>query len=260
MIYDVVTFNGEYELFELRYNILKDYVDQFVVIEFDKTFSGIKKENFFNNKYDKTIYWLNTENLYLKYAELAESSPNTVGAKHWKTEFMQKESVKDRLKEHTKTLPNGIQDDDIVFIGDVDEIVEPLFYVSPPAKLTKFKLRVYTYWLNNRSTEVFWGPICAKYADIKNECLNHLRNNHEQKNTINECGWHFTSLKDGLKQKLEDSYTAETYATDAVMGSLEDNINNNRDFLGRGFTYTVDESEWPEYLKKNKERYLHLCK
>ena len=40
MIYDVVCYNGEKELFEIRYNILKDFVDEFIVVEFDKTFSG----------------------------------------------------------------------------------------------------------------------------------------------------------------------------------------------------------------------------
>jgi hypothetical protein len=44
------------------------------------------------------------------------------------------------------------------------------------------------------------------------------------------------------------------------MEHLEENIENNQDFLGRNFIYKVDESQWPEYLKENREKYLHLLK
>ena len=253
-IIDVCTYNGEWELFEIRYNILKDYVDRFVVIEFDKTFSGKKRENYFNNKYDKTVHYYNPEKIYEKYKELAESSPNTKGAEHWKREFMQKESIKDRLDDLK------LEDNDIVFISDCDEIVNPMFYIEPNSELVKYKLIVYTYWLNNRSSENFWGTIKARYRDIKNECLNHLRNNHERKNTINDAGWHFTSMHHQIKQKLTDSYTEESYATKEVMDNLEENIKNSKDFLGRDFNYEINEEDWPMWLKENRERYLHLLK
>lgn len=252
MVIDIISFNGEYDLFELRYNTLKDYVDEFRVIEFDKTFSGKPKEWLFDSllaekQYTHLVNYQLSEVDYIKYKDLAESSPNTQGAEHWKLEFMQKESIKDCLTD--------LKDNDTVFIGDCDEIWERDSNFEDPKKL---KLKVYTYWLNNKSNEQFWGTLVAKYKDIKNICLNHLRVNADK--TIQEYGWHFTSLKDGLEKKLTDSYTEESYATKQVMENLQDNINNNRDFLGRDFTYEIDESEWPEYLKNNRQKYLHLLK
>jgi len=47
MIYDIITYNGEDELFDIRLHVLKDYVDEFRVIEFDKTFSGKSKPRLF---------------------------------------------------------------------------------------------------------------------------------------------------------------------------------------------------------------------
>lgn len=120
---------------------------------------------------------------------------------------------------------------------------------------------VYTYYLNQRSSEEFWGILAGRYKYIKDTCLNHLRTG-----TVNGYmkaeyeGWHFTSLKDGLRQKLEDSYTAESYATPEVLDNLLDNVNNSRDFLGRDFKYRLDESDWPAYLKENRSKYLHLIK
>lgn len=263
MVVDVVTFNGEYDLFELRYQILKDYVDEFIVVEFDKTFSGKDKPNYVKesanifydpiNQWPKVKYFSIEDPAWEKYRELAASSPNTQGAEHWKTEFMMKESIKDCL--------THLSDDDIVFIGDCDEIwnenkKNP--YHSIAMSPYKLKLKVYTYYLNNRSNEEFWGTLRASYKDIKNNCLNHLRIN--AKKTPFQCGWHFTSLKDDLKRKLEDSYTKETYANDWIMDHLKETIENNKDFLGRDFTYKIDESEWPQYLKDNREKYKHLLK
>ena len=124
--------------------------------------------------------------------------------------------------------------------------------------LNKLRLRVYTYFLNNYSSEEFSGILVGKWGEIKNKCLNHLRS--DTKSTQQVFGWHFTSLKDGLRQKLEDSYTKDSYANDWVMNNLDENVKNDKDFLGREFKYMIDENAWPQYLKDNKAKYQALCK
>lgn len=251
MIYDVVTFNGEHDLFEIRYNILKDYVDEFIVVEFDKTFSGRPKSQTFFRLLPKVTYHFIEEEQYNKYMDLALSSPNTQGASHWIREFCQKESIKDCL--------THLRDDDIVFIGDCDEIWDKEILEAPETNIIwKLKLKIYTYYLNNHSSEEFYGTICGFYKNFKDKCLNHLRSNSPK--TGHTFGWHFTSLKDGLERKLTDSYTEESYAIPEVLCNLKENIENNRDFLGRDFKYEVDESELPKYLLENKQKYLHLFK
>jgi hypothetical protein len=257
MVVDVITFNGEHDLFEIRYNILKEYVDEFIVVEFDQTFSGKPKVFTFTAiKYEKVKYFLVDETVWGKYTELAKSSPNTdygKGADHWIREFCQKESIKDCL--------THLKDDDTVYIGDCDEIWNPFLCQSIADSLIKLKFKVYTYYLNQRSNERFAGTLRAdKYQYIKHYCLNHLRTKTKQNWILFHYGWHFTSLKDGLRQKLMDSYTKESYATSQVLNNLDENIKNNRDFLGRDFKYWIDEKDWPQYLKDNREKYLHLLK
>lgn len=265
MVYDVVSYNGEAELLDLRLNVLSSVVDQFIVVEFRETFSGKKKEltfpkdfRKFTKFFKKLTFFSIPESIYEQYAPLADASPNVPrgGPEHWKREFCQKESLK-----WTIALA---PDDSTMFIGDVDEIVDPACYTERFEGITKFKLRVYTYYLNNRSSEQFWGPIRVRKGDIGDEpenCLNHLRNASPQKNTQENKGWHFTSMggPGRVKQKLTDSYTSESYASDSVIGALESNIHSGRDFLGRAFTYRVDESEWPQYLKENRQKYEYLC-
>lgn len=250
-------YNGEKELFDLRYNILKDYIDEFIVVEAPTTFSGRNKPLYFSkNKHrfsPKVSYFVIDENYSHAELKQADESPNTIGAGHWKHEFLQKESIKKALK--------YLHKNDVLFIGDCDEIYDfpkvetgLRLSVCPPHKL---KLNVYTYYLNNHSSEDFWGTLVCRYGDVKDKCLNHLRTNAMK--SANDYGWHFTSMAKDLKQKLKDSYTEESYATPEVMSNLQNNIENNRDFLGRNFTYKVDE-EWPKYLTDNREKYKHLCK
>lgn len=251
MIYDVCTYNGEEELWDLHYHTLKPYVDQFIVCEAPTTFSGETKPLYFErikDKYPDVQYHIIDENWTEEEKLLAWSSPNTAGPAHWTREFLQKESIKKAIIH--------LDDNDTVFIGDVDEIWHPsalkLFGTY------KLKLRVYTYYLNNWSSEEFWGPIKTNYGHMKGLCLNHLRTGAIR--TKRYMGWHFTSMAFSLEKKLTDSYTQESYATPKVLQNLAYNIENSKDFLGRDFTYTIDEKNWPQYLKDNREIYKDLCK
>lgn len=262
---DCVTFNGEYDLLEIRLNILNDYVDQFIIVEAPTTFSGKPKPLYYEYNKDrykqwhsKIKYFVIDENYTPEEIAQAESSPNTRGAAHWKREFLQKESIKKAL--------THLNDDDIVFIGDVDEVWNPQVFSLPndvPDKPVKLRLNVYSYYLNNKSSELFFGTLLARYGMVKNSCLNHLRSNKDFLGAnYTNTGWHFTSMGgyEEVKRKLSDSYTRESYWTERVESNLKDNVENSKDFLGRWFTYTIEESYWPQFLKDNKQKYAHLCK
>lgn len=260
-VVDVATFNGEYDLLEIRLNILSLYVDQFIIVEATTTFSGKPKELYYEKEKerfakfaDKIKYHVVRPEDEEKYMALAHGSPNTRGAEHWKKEFCQKECIKDAL--------THLNDDDLVFVGDCDEVWDSDFgldFYNAPRKL---ELSVYTYFLNNKSSEKFWGTLVANYSYIKTACLNHLRSDSEKTNIDFSFGWHFTSMGgyEEVKRKLSDSYTRESYWTEVVEKDLPFNLEFNKDFLGRDFHYKTDESDWPQYLKDNKDKYKHLCK
>lgn len=254
-IVDCISFNGEFDLLEIRLNILSDYVDEFIIVEATTTFSGKDKPLYYEKEKVRYKKWEHKIKYHIvrpedeeKYVAMANASPNTRGAEHWKKEFCQKECIKDALIH--------LKDDDIVFVGDCDEIWDKSALEID--YMQKLKLRVYTYYLNNRSNEEFWGGIICRYYVIKKECLNHLRTTTSK--TDSYYGSHFTSQGgyEEVKRKLSDSYTRESYWTNEVENNLKDSVEKSTDFLGRGFTYKVDESELPQYLIDNKEKYKHL--
>ena len=257
-IIDCFSYNGEADILEIRLNILNDFVDQFIICEAPLTFTGKSKPLYFEQQKErfkqflpKIKYFVIDENDDALW-EMARNSPNTQGAEHWKREFVQKESIKKAL--------THLKNDDLCFIGDVDEIPEPIHYTGHEGGIVKLKLRVYAYYLNNRSDEVFWGTIKGFYKDIKNECLNHLRTNNERRCTTLENGWHFTSIGglDEVRRKLNASYTQESYNTAEIQQKLQERFENNKDYIGRGFVFTKDESHLPKYILNNKEKYGKL--
>lgn len=258
-VIDVFTYNGEVDMMKLHLGALYDKVDKFIIVEAKTTFSGMKKplyyfreERHFKDYMRKIEYHVVNENYTPQEIALAQNSPNTIGAKHWVNEFLQKESI------HKALAYYKVKDDDIVYIGDVDEIWEPYDPVDGPAKL---KLRVYAYYLNNRSNEQFWGTLCSYYGDIRYSCLNHERSNTRYR-TKDYHGWHFTSMGgvNEVRRKLENSYTEESYYTEPVKQQLEQRVTEGIDYLGRDFKFKIDATEWPPYLQKHILEYTHLCK
>lgn len=261
-VIDCVSYNGEEDIFDLRYNILKEYVDEFVVVEAPITFSFKKKELYFpkiQHKYEKVRYHVIDTNYSEEEIKFATESPSTGGSKVWVNEFLQKESIKKAI--------THLKDEDIVYISDCDEIWRPQ---EVGDKVYKLEQIVYAYYLNNRSSEPWAGSFVSKYRNIKDASLNHLRANVKMwldkpeswNNILRDGGWHFTHMGgiDMIKRKIE-SYGHQELNTDAFKNSLEDKIKNNKDFFGdiRPYKLWTDESDWPQYLKEHKGKYSQLC-
>ncbi len=292
-IYDCFTFFDELDLLEIRLNILNDYVDYFVIIEANKTFSGTKRELVFEKnkkRYkkwkDKIIYQIvddvpnSEEELSKRLKEdkklttleketiknVLES--DTVGKDEkgkaiptWLREFYIKESIK-------KSLIN-LKDTDFCFISDLDEIWNPKLLIDY-SQNDVFKLRQtgYMYFLNNRSNQEDWygwlGTICTRYKNIKNTCLNHLRTHRKMKDKyifLQNGGWHFAFQGgfEGAKKKLEQ-YNHFWYDPQKNLIDLEKKVINNKDVRGQTIKLWRDEGGLPKYLLENKEKYKKLFK
>lgn len=241
MIYDCLYLLNELDLLEIRLNILSPYVDCFVILEATKTFSGQDKALCFDKErfkpwMDKIIYYVvddwNDEELWA----LAKSSPNVgAGEDFWVREFYIKESLKKALVQ--------LQDDDVCFISDLDEIWKHSGTLKIEDYIYKFRQLPYLYYLNNRTDEDWlgWsGTIMAKYKNIKNEVINHLRTDGMTKFVILENGgWHFNAIG-GAKKKIEAS---------------KHPIINQDLFTSKEINMRKDESDLPEYIMDNKEKW-----
>ena len=258
-IYDIFTFNNELEMLDIRLNILNDYVDYFIIVEATETFSGIPKPLYYDlnkelfSKYkDKIIHYVikdipngfSDSNCDQEALTLACNSDNvTRESLVWLKEFYQKELIK-------KAMVN-LNDDDICYVSDVDEIWNYNLNFEIKDGIYKPMINLcYINYLNVRTDEdwtFFTGPIVTRYKNIKNECLNHLRTQRKMTEVydyIEDGGWHFNALG-GIQKKIND-FKHPVY-TNSYMQNRESNSR-------------IDESELPEYIIKNKEKYKNLFK
>jgi beta-1,4-mannosyl-glycoprotein beta-1,4-N-acetylglucosaminyltransferase len=286
-VFDVFTFFNEVELLQLRLEMLNDHVDCFVIVECVETFSGNPKPLYFEQnkhlfeKYLHKIYHHVTLNPPKSFEDLQErivqnnyshediekqiclqaltTSNVPKGELHWLKEFYQKEYIRSAIEK------SGAQDEDLCFVGDLDEIwnTELDYRIIDDYSIYKLKQLVYVGYLNNRSNEDWAGTLLTRYRNIKGSCLNHLRTPSKTSYTyIDNAGWHFSFMggEERVKLKIE-SYGHQEFNNDQVKSQVTKNLDSGRDILGRPqFYYRVDESDLPRYLIENKEKYKQFFK
>ena len=185
MIYDCFIFSNELELLNIRLEYLYDQVDFFVLVEADRTLSGIKKPLTFKENADK----------FSKYADKiiyvqADAKPELTD---WDYEWFQRNAIKEGLE--------NCKDNDIIFISDVDEIINikgilKMDKVEAPALI---EVPMYYYFFNVKLEDPFQFNLVSKYKDIKNI---HIGNRMLYRNFAlrvikpigYNTGWHFSFL------------------------------------------------------------------
>ena len=261
MIYDTFPFNGEYDTLEIRFNILDKHVDKFVIVEGTETYSGKWKPLYwvernkdrFEEWEDKVIFVVVQGYRDVEIDNLVTDEFNY--AMPFFRAFYQKECLRKGLTD--------AKDDDIVYYGDVDEIWEPQWVDD---KIYNLEQLNYCYYLNNRSSEKWIGTVVGKWGEMKQKTFKHWRATHTH--VLPNGGWHFTSMggAEAVRHKL-DSYDHQEFNTEENNALLEKRMESGEDYLGRShdwlgtpFQYTKDESELPEYVVENKDRYRKLWK
>lgn len=238
MIYDCFTFNGEYDMLDIRFNILDKFVDRFVICESIETFSGNWKPLYWNERGDKFDEWSHK----VDYCIVGNGAFNS----SFDRAAFQKDSIRIALKD--------CKPDDIIYYGDVDEIW------TPQTEEGKLRQLNYSYYLNNRSSEDWQGTNVFTYKNIRN--LNDIRADHSV--VLDNGGWHFTNCMghDALIHKLE-SYDHQECNNSWVKDGLKARMDANVDYLGRiydwqgkVFDFWEDDSQLPKYVLDNKEMWI----
>ncbi len=260
MIYDLFPFSGEYDLLEIRFNLLSPIVDKFIIVEGMETFSGNPKVlHWIERNRDRFEEWENKVIYYIVSNYNDESVINQLNERTdyvdqpaFQRAFYQKEMLRRILEAQNPS------DEDVVYYGDADEIWTPQ---EVDDKVHKLRQLAYSYYLNNRSKEDWRGTIVTKWKNLKNGCLNDMRAKPIEEDILEGGGWHFTNLGglEAIKAKLE-AYDHQEVNIPWVKDGLEERMVANVDFLGRGYQMWMDESALPDYIVENKERYAHLWK
>ena len=259
-IIDCITFFDNTLMFELRFNILKDYVDYFVICEsnFDHR-NNPKKLNF-------DLGFLNEKKV--KYVAMSDPFPKNTNI--WENQAIQREFLLNFAKSFT-------EEDDYIFFSDPDEIPAPniLHNFELKKKYGIFFQNFFNFKFNlfNPHESPWEGTRVCKIKNLKsidfmrekvrykNLKYNFLRLDKEKNiEVFNNGGWHFNNImqpeKISLKLKTfaHSEFSNEQFSNvDIIKTKIEKKI----DLFERGHKYkeVILDNSFPKYLISNREKY-----
>tara|TARA_B100001121_G_scaffold302841_1_gene315942 strand:- start:29 stop:829 length:801 start_codon:yes stop_codon:yes gene_type:complete len=258
-IFDCITFFDNNLMFELRYNILNDYVDHFVICEslYDHTGKKKKKNFIWKPKYDKK-----------KITYILMKSPFPKRNDRWRNQAIQRDYLLKKLKFASA--------EDYIFFSDPDEIIRP-------EKLKNFKLKKkygiflqdffnYKFNLFNEYESPWEGTRVAKKKDLKS--IDHMRQKILSKNLkkffkfsiekdieiINNGGWHFNNIMNSktislkLRTFAHSEFSGQRFSSQKT---IDEKIKNKKDLFERGHVYKKVKlnKDFPKFLLDNKKKY-----
>ena len=259
-IIDCITFFDNNFMFEIRYNILINHVDYFLVCESLYDHSGKrKKPNFiFKNEYDKK-----------KIIYILLDKPFSNNSDRWKNQASQRDFIVKNL--------DFASPDDFIFFSDPDEIIRPELLVNfnLREKYGIFLHDCFNYKLNLfNAYETPWeGTRVVKKKNLKSidfmrqkilmKNLNYSIFRFDKEKSIQifkNAGWHFNNLMspEDISLKLR-TFAHKEFSGDkfSSVEIIKDKINKKIDLFNRGHTYKVIDidNNFPKYILDNLEKF-----
>jgi len=258
-IIDCITFFDNNFIFDLRYNILKEHVDYFVICESKYDHRNNPKKLNFNSK----IY----NSKKIKYIIMEKPFPRNTNL--WENQAIQREYILENL--------NFVEADDYIFFSDPDEIPDPQIlknfnlvkkYGIFLQKCFNYKFNLYnpyeTPWEGTRvCKKKYLKSIDFMRQKIKSKNLkyNFLRLDKEKSIQLYQnAGWHFNNIMEPEQISLKLKTFAHSEFSDnkySDIVTIRSKIDKKIDLFNRGHQYKeipFDES-FPRYLFSNYELY-----
>jgi beta-1,4-mannosyl-glycoprotein beta-1,4-N-acetylglucosaminyltransferase len=258
-IYDCFQYFNEDHVLDLRFNILNERVDYFIIAESTKTHQGIEKKLNFNisnfRKFKHKIKYI-----------VADYQKNINFENHVGGESLVEQHQRNSLSE---SLVDA-NDNDLIILSDSDEIPDltKLSQIKKSSKFIAFSQMMFMYKLNLQNlNESNW--IGSKMALKKNfptpQKLRNLKFKEypfwrldKINQQIIKGGWHFSFLQNpsDIVKKIK-SYSHGEFNRDEITDEkkIKERIASNEDIFGRGFDLKkiVIDKNYPEFIVKNKE-------
>ena len=258
-IFDCITFFRENRVANLRFEILSNVVDKFVVCESKYDHRGNKK---------KLNFKLKNKNFFKKIIYVIYDKPFPLHTNGWEKQALQREFIFKGLKE--------AKNNDLIMFSDPDEIPNPnkIIDINLKKKYGIFLQKHFVYKINlsNPFEEPWEGTRICKKKDLIS--IDYLRQKVLSKNIkkfwrinkerniqlIYDGGWHFNNLLDAeeisikLKTFAHNEFSLPKFSSVKL---IQGKIDNKMDLFERGYVYkkVLLDSSFPKYLIENQNKF-----
>jgi len=277
-VFDSFRFFNELDLLEIRFNLLYDYVDHFVITECPYTIMGDEKPLYYwenRKRFDK----FNDKVIHDVMEDIPNDFSNYIERMGYHTPYgdinpsCNKRSIDIELRYQRDMYARdytaysiekaGAKSEDIIITSDADEIINPLVlqntdWFDEHNHYVALQ-RTFYYKLNVLREENWMGSRICNWSKLKETSVDRLRQSHQNSYRIEQGGWHWSYF--GNVETIEQKLKA---CADSHHGSkdMAEKIDMGKDPVGRSDLYDavpLDDS-FPEYILKNQEKYSNLIK
>lgn len=284
-VYCAFQFFNELDILKIKIEELYNVVDYFVVSESTKTHSGNSKPLYFKENQHLFMKYMN-KIIYQKVTDTPDDYSNLDSIPS--REYGYNVAI-NKIKAHTHYPKNVLSycrdsfekeilirplmhcsDDDIIILGDCDEIpkASSVLHVIKDFNVNNvYRLQhdFYWYYLNViKSDETWFGNMIMSYKMFKDNSFCAMRDN--KNGNVFNAGWHFSYQKgiDSIKHKIE-SWGEQSLNQDWVKNSIKNNVENcltsGVDLFGRPAKFekiNITYETHPKYLVEHKEEFKDM--
>ena len=260
-IFDCFQYFNEDHIADLRFNILDEHVDFFVIVESTINHQGKEKKlHFDSNKYKK----FKSKIIYIT----VDDTPKNIIKPHVGGESLVEQHQRNSILKGLKKC----QDNDLVILSDVDEIPDlKKLNIFNKNKYAVFSQKMFMYKLNLLNTgENNWhgSKICLRKNMKSPQWLRNLKfkkypfwriDKPKNLQIIKDGGWHFAYLQspENISKKIK-SFAHGEFNRDNIAEeeNIRFKIENNKDIFDRGYKIKKIEvnETFPKYILNNKEK------
>ena len=260
-IYDCFQYFNEDHIVDLRFNILKDSVDFFVIVESTINHQGERKKLHFDiNKYKS----LKKKIIYI----VVDDTPKEIIKSHKGGESLVEQHQRNSILKGLKKC----DDNDLIILSDVDEIPDlNKLKIFDKNNYAVFSQKMFMYKLNllNMSEDNWHGSkICLKKNLKSPQWLRNLKfkkypfwriDKPKNLQIIENGGWHFSYLQkaENISKKIK-SFSHGEFNKDHIINeeNIRTKIEKGEDIFEREYKIKKIEmdSSFPEYILKNKDK------
>lgn len=281
-VYDCFTYNGEFEVLQIRLHELREVVDVFVIVEATCTFAGDAKALTLELAAPELAEF--ADRIRYVVVEDMPDDPPGLQAEDVECDWLNdppKTGFWHREKYQRNQIMRGIGDahpDDLILISDADEIpcADAVRYMlqQPPNQVFGLLLWLYYFYANYRNVEgaesrTVWSVAAPRHWFVQatpDQLRLGVRTGQVPAMHLQDAGWHFSYLgmsEARIRQKIagfaHQEYNDAEFLAGVDVGAI---IASGMDLYRRsGYLWeVVNESEAPAWMRSQKKMHsLFAC-
>lgn len=253
MLIDVFMVCDETDMIDFRIRMLEPYVDRFIAVECDRTFSGKPKPfNFSADSFPAANGKFQHYAIQIQRQITWETPPASYDPSHpcWFIEREQRGAIVNALQ--------GFADTDRVLLGDVDEIPSrealEMLKAQNFSGIASFRQFFFYYHLGCLRNEIWNGTVWCPVAAIRQFGAQELRDSRGMTGfAVDKAGWHLSYFggTSAIQRKLRNFSHQEYNVPEFTdTGNIERRSAAGSDLFDRQITSgPPPENFFPEYFK-----------